>query len=214
MVEVFVAATLLVAIAELGDKTQMLSLLLATRFPARRVFAGVLLAVLVLQAIAAGAGRIAGEVVPRGLLAILTSGMFIVVGLWVFRDATRTEENPGEVLSATSRLGPVLAVAAAFFLAELGDKTQVLTFTISADPGAAMRALSGIGITLSEPTGTGAFVAVWLGSSLGMMLVNGVAILVGSAVASRFPRRIVGMVSGALFVLFGVAASVAYLLNS
>ncbi len=215
MAEVFVVAAVLVAIAELGDKTQVLSMMLATRYPARRVFLGVLLAVLALQFIAAAAGRAVGDVVPAGVLAFLTSGLFVAFGVWSFIDATRDgidEEIPDE--RGRAGLGPVLAVAAAFFVAELGDKTQILTFTVAADPGIAGRTLSALGLGAgSQPEGAGLFVAVWLGSALGMMVVNGLAILAGAVVGRRFSRAVVGRVSGVVFILFGLGALLSYLLG-
>ena len=205
-----VAATL-VALAELGDKTQMLSLLLATRYPARRVFLGVFLAVLALQFLATGAGRVVGDLVPAGVLAVLTSVLFVAFGIWSFVDSAKTDAEEA-VPGRGSGFGPVVAVATAFFLAELGDKTQVLTFAIAADPGVATRALSAIGVAAEETPSVGLFIAVWLGSALGMMLVNGAAILIGAAVGKRFSRKVVGRISGAVFVLFGIGAFVSYLI--
>lgn len=212
---VFVVAAALVAAAELGDKTQMLSLLLATRYPARRVFLGVLVAVLALQLIATSAGRVIGDLIPQGALAVLTGALFIGFGVWTLRDASRATSDADEeaVTHGRSGLGPIAAVASAFFLAELGDKTQVLTFTVAADPDVAYRMLSALGLgTADLERGPGVFVAVWLGSALGMMLVNGVAILAGAAVGKRVSPVVIGRVSGVVFVLFGVAALASWLL--
>lgn len=211
MLGVFAVAAVLVALAELGDKTQMLSLLLATRYPARRVFLGVFLAVLALQLLATGAGRLVGDLVPQGALAVLTSVLFIAFGVWSLADSAKLDSEEA-VPGRGSGFGPVLAVATAFFVAELGDKTQVLTFAVAADPGVATRALSAVGLGVQEPQGPGLFVAVWLGSVLGMMLVNGAAILIGSAVGKRFSRKVVGRFSGVLFILFGIGAFVSYLI--
>ncbi len=204
-------AAALVALAELGDKTQMLSLLLATRYPARRVFLGVFLAVLALQFLATGAGRVVGNLVPAGVLAVLTSVLFVAFGVWSFLDAMKADAEEA-VPGRGSGFGPVAAVATAFFLAEFGDKTQVLTFAVAADPGVATRALSAIGVAAEGAQGAGLFIAVWLGSALGMMLVNGAAILIGAAVGKRFSRKVVGQFSGVLFVLFGIGTFASYLI--
>lgn len=212
MVQALVVAAVLVAVAELGDKTQMLSLLLASRYPARQVFIGVLLAVVGLQLMATTAGTLVGDVLPERLVAWLTAALFIGFGVWSLRDASSDDEE--ETAETRTGWGPVAAVAAAFFLAELGDKTQVLTFALAADPGAAARILGSVGIGLEAVTagGAGAFIGVWLGSIVGMMLVNGLAIWAGSAIGRRLPRRVVARVSGALFILFGLfALAAAYL---
>ena len=214
MAQAFVVAMVLVAIAEIGDKTQMLSLLLASRYPPRRVFVGVLAAVVVLQALATVAGGLVGSVVPGGLLAALTALLFIGFGVWTLRDAGRTDDVDRPAVTGRGAVATVLAVAAAFFLAELGDKTQVLTFAVAADPAVVARTLSGLGLgSVSPPSGTGAYVGVWLGSSAGMMLVNGVAIAAGAALGSRVSRRSIGRVSGVGFIVFGIGTAIAYILG-
>lgn len=211
MVHAFVIAAVLVAVAELGDKTQMLSLMLACRYPPRQVFIGVLLAVTALQLIATAAGAIVGDLLPELLLAWVTAVLFIGFGVWSLRDAARDdgEDAPDKCGS----WGPVATVAAAFFVAELGDKTQILTFAIAADPAAAVRVLAPLGVSMpADASATGVFLGVWLGSIVGMMLVNGLAIWAGNAIGRRVPRWVVARVSGVIFIVFGVAALVsAYL---
>ncbi len=206
MVQALLVAAVLVAVAELGDKTQMLSLLLASRYPARQVFIGVLIAVVGLQFMATTAGTLVGDVLPERLVAWLTAALFVGFGVWSLRDASSGEEEAAA--ETRTGWGPVAAVAVAFFLAELGDKTQVLTFALAADPGAAARILGSLGIEIEAVAagGVGAFVGVWLGSIVGMMLVNGLAIWAGSAIGRRLPRRVVARVSGVLFILFGLFA--------
>lgn len=205
MIEVLAIAAVLVAIAEFGDKTQMLSLLLASRYPARQVFLGVLIAVVGLQLLATAAGRVAGDLIPGRVLAFVTAALFIGFGIWSFRDASGADDD--EDVEVRHGWGPVAAVAGAFFLAELGDKTQVLTLAVAADPGAAARVLAPLGVELVVPSGgTGVFLGVWIGSVIGMMLVNGIAILAGSVVGRRLPRTVVARVSGVIFILFGLVA--------
>jgi len=211
VLEVLAIAAVLVAIAEFGDKTQMLSLVLASRYPARQVLLGVFVAVLGLQLIATTAGRVVGDLIPERVLAFVTAALFIGFGAWLLRDASRTDD--GEDVEVRRGWGPVVAVAGAFFVAELGDKTQVLTLAVAADPGAAARVLAPLGLEFVLPGGgTSVFLGVWIGSVIGMMLVNGIAILAGSAVGRRLPRTVVARVSGVIFILFGLVALVgAYL---
>jgi len=207
MLQAMVVAAVLVAIAELGDKTQMLTLVLASRYPARQVFIGVLLAVIGLQLLAVTAGTVVGDLLPERLLAWVTAVLFIGFGIWSLRDASAGVVEEDEAVAPRTGWGPVVAVATAFFLAELGDKTQVLTLAIAADPGAAARILSPFGLEFTAPSGgIGVFLGVWVGSVIGMMLVNGLAIWAGSAIGKRLPRRVVARVSGALFILFGLLA--------
>lgn len=198
-------AFVLVAVAELGDKTQLLTLVLAARYRPIHVLAGVAGAVLVLQFAATAVGSAVGNLLPRTLLGVFTGVLFVGFGLWTLRPQ-RDEDAEGEA-SRASRFGPVAGVAIAFFLAEIGDKTQVLTMTIAADPGAAARSVSLVGLDVPAPSaGPAAFLGVWLGSALGMLLVNGLAIVVGAALGSRLPEKWVRVASGVVFILFGVAA--------
>ena len=212
MITVLIIAAVLVAIAEFGDKTQMLSLVLASRYPARTVLAGVGAAVLLLQLIATGAGRIVGDLIPERALALLTAALFVGFGIWTLRDASDSGEESVETVRGG--WGPAAAVAVAFFVAELGDKTQVLTLAIAADPGMAARVLAPLGIdTVAQPGGVATFFAVWIGSSIGMMVVNGLAILAGNVIGRRLSRRLIARISGVLFILFGLAALAASYLS-
>ncbi|MDY0088643.1 MAG: TMEM165/GDT1 family protein [Coriobacteriia bacterium] len=203
MVHVLIITAVLVAIAELGDKTQMLSLMLACRYPPRQVFVGVLIAVTALQLLATVAGTLVGDLLPERLLAWVTAALFIGFGVWSLRDASSTDGEDGAPVCGT--WGAVVTVAAAFFLAELGDKTQVLTFAIAADPAAAARILAPLGVNNpSQASTTGVFLGVWLGSIIGMMVVNGLAIWAGNIIGRRVSRSTVARVSGVLFIIFGM----------
>lgn len=212
MLQAFGVATILVALAELGDKTQMLTLVLASRYPARRVLVGVFVAVLGLQALAVLAGGLVGSLLPTGVLTIVTVVLFIAFGVWSFVDAAAEDDVDAAPGAGRGSLATIAIVSAAFFIAELGDKTQVLTLAIAADPGAAARTLSLLGID-AQPvaTGIGPYLGVWLGSTAGMMLVNGVAIALGAALGSRLPRATVARISGVIFILFGILVAGAYL---
>lgn len=205
MLHVLIISAVLVAIAELGDKTQMLSLMFACRYPPRQVFLGVLIAVTALQLLATAAGTLVGDLLPQRLLAWVTAALFIGFGVWSLRDAARSSSE--EVAPVCNTWGAVLTVAGAFFLAELGDKTQILTFAIAADPTAAARILSPLGVSVpSDVSMTGVFLGVWVGSIIGMMVVNGLAIWAGNAIGRRVSRPTVARVSGVLFIIFGLAA--------
>ena len=200
----FLLAAVLVTLAELGDKTQLLVLAFAARYRPVPVLIGVTIAVLALQLLATIVGRAAGAMVPERLIAIVAGLLFIGFGVWTWRDSG--DDDEGQEAKSPSRLGPIIAVAAAFFVAELGDKTQLMTMSVAADPAASLRALGALGSGLTAPAG-GTFttgLGVWLGSVLGFLLADLVAIIVGAYLGSRLPCHLISRVSGVIFVLFGV----------
>jgi putative Ca2+/H+ antiporter (TMEM165/GDT1 family) len=201
----FLVATILIALAELGDKTQQLALVLATRYKAWQVLVGILGATLLIHFFSTLAGGLIGSLMPQTLLTWVAGALFVGFGIWTLR-GDRVDE--GEA-TGSARFGPILTTAIAFFFAELGDKTQIMTMTISADPGAALRTFGGLAARwlpagLAPTTGAAAFVGVWLGSTLGMMIADGVAILVGSVLGKRLPEQVITRVSGVVFIVFGV----------
>jgi len=207
MLAAFLVATILITLAELGDKTQLLALVLATRYKAWEVLVGIFVATLVVHFLSTLVGQAVGDLVPQRVLAVITGTLFIGFGIWTLRGDTVDEDETPK----TAPLGPILTTAVAFFLAELGDKTQIMTMTIAADPAAALRTLgtfaSGI-VPAGAALGSQAarFFGVWMGSTMGMMIADGVAILVGSVLGKKLPERLITRISGVVFILFGVAA--------
>ena len=128
-------------------------------------------------------------------------------------------EDGGGVRSG-GRFVPIATVAIAFFLAELGDKTQIMTRTSAADPAAVLRtfgaagpaistALASIGLTSEGLTGTQTFWGVWLGSTIGMMIADGIAIVVGSVMGKRLPEKLNRIIATAISILFVLAPPIA-----
>jgi putative Ca2+/H+ antiporter (TMEM165/GDT1 family) len=214
MLYAFAVATILIALAELGDKTQLLALALACRYKVWQVLVGIFVATLAIHLISTLAGQLIGDVIPKLWLSVITGLLFIGFGIWTLRG----EGDEGDEAPA-SRFGPILTVGIAFFLAELGDKTQIMTISIAADPAAVLRtfgaagpaisnALSSVGLSAEGLTGTQAFWGVWLGSTVGMMIADGLAIVVGAVLGKTLPERLITRISGAIFILFGVATLV------
>lgn len=211
MTAVFIVTTALVVLAELGDKTQLLVLMLAARYKVSQVLLGILGAVISLHLLSVAAGRLVGGLIPEGVLAYVTGALFIGFGVWTLRGDSDDDAEE----SVPSRFGPVLTTFVAFFLAELGDKTQIMSMTIAADPTAALRSFGTVfqGWASVEPSGTAAFLAVWLGAVVGMMIADGAAVAVGAFLGTRLPERLLTRISGVVFVLFGIATIAAALLN-
>lgn len=205
MLYAFIVATILITLAELGDKTQLLALVLATRYKAWQVLVGIFGATLLIHFFSTLVGGAVGAFVPQVVLSWIAGVLFVGFGIWTLRgDSVDEDEAP-----KPSRFGPIMTVAIAFFIAELGDKTQIMTMTIAADPGAALRSFGSfaagwVPAGLTPPTGAAAFWGVWMGSTLGMVIADGVAILIGAVLGKKLPERLITRISGVVFILFGI----------
>lgn len=177
--EAIISALLLVAISEMGDKTQLLAFAMAAHF--RRpwpIMAGILVATIVNHALAASVGNwLAAQVSPR-LLAVVLGVTFLAFGAWTLCPDTL------EATSTASRFGPFVTTTALFFLAEMGDKTQLATVALAAK--------------------FHHIVLVTVGTTLGMLVADGLAVLVGERLATRIPMVWVRRIAAGLFGLFGV----------
>lgn len=179
--EAFLTSTLLVCVAEIGDKTQLLSFALAARL--RRPWAiiwGILLATLANHALAGTAGVWLASLVSPRILAYGAAGAFLLFGVWALR-ADALDGQPGPRAA-----GAFVTALVAFFLAEMGDKTQLATIAL----GARFQPLA----------------AVILGTTLGMMLANVPAVVVGEKLSARLPMRQVRWLAALLFVAAGLAS--------
>lgn len=181
--EAFLVSLGAVAIAEIGDKTQLLALILAVRFRAPvSVIAGIFVATAVNHALAAFAGTLVADWLTPQILAWVLGLSFLAMGLWALvPDAPPS----GEAAKAPSRFGPFLATTLAFFLVEMGDKTQLATVAL----GARYEAL----------------VAVALGTTLGMMVANVPVVIFGEAAAKRVPAAAMRYAAAAIFIVLGLA---------
>ncbi len=183
--EAFLISTGIVALAEMGDKTQLLALVLAARY--RKpwpIVLGILVATLANHGLAGAAGAsITGLLGPEALRWIL-GGSFIGMAIWMLIPDKLDEGNP----VAEPRLGVFGTTVIVFFLAEMGDKTQVATVMLAARYHA--------------------WFAVVAGTTLGMMLANAPVVWFGERITRRLPTRMVHLVSAVIFAGLGVAALV------
>jgi len=175
----------LVGLAEMADKTQLLTLCLTCKYPARKVLLGVALAIAVLNLAAVLVGGLAGQLLPVGPIKIVAGILFLAFGIWTL---LAREDPAAEACEVTTeervRGGAVLTVAVAFLVAEIGDKTQLATLSLAAR--------------------FETFFLVWLGASLGMLLANGLAIGGGTLLSDRVPEATLKKISGVLFIAFGI----------
>lgn len=200
----FLIAFLLVGLAELGDKSQLLLLTFAARYRPLKVVVGAAIAIFTLQLLSVAVGQAVGTVLPREAIAVVAGVLFIAFGVVTWRSSG--EDDDGEGTPKIARFGPILTVAAALLIAELGDKTQLMTVSIAADPAAALRTLGSFAEGIQPPeSGTLATsFGVWLGSALGFLLADAIAIVVGAVLGARLPERLIARVSAVVFVLFGL----------
>lgn len=183
----FLIATGLVALAEIGDKTQLLSLMLAARYRQPwTIILGILVATLANHALAAAAGGlVAGLVDPRLLRWVVALG-FAAMAVWALRPDTLEEGSvPGG-----RRLGVFGVTLLAFFLAEMGDKTQVATVALASQHA-------------------GELVQVTLGTTAGMMIANVPAVFAGSWLLQRLPLRWIRRAAAACFLALAILVAAA-----
>lgn len=180
--EPFFISTLIVAISEMGDKTQLLAFVLAARFkkPAP-IILGVFCATLLNHALAGIVGEWIATHLSENALQIIVGLSFLAVGIWALKPDTLDKEP-----TDTGKWGAFGITLVAFFFAEIGDKTQIATVAL------AMKYHQ--------------LVAVVLGTTLGMMLANIPAVLIGDALAHKLPLKLFRYVAASIFIIMAVLA--------
>jgi Ca2+/H+ antiporter, TMEM165/GDT1 family len=176
--EAFLTSTLLVAVAEIGDKTQLLSFVLAARL--RRpwaIIAGILAATIANHLLAGSIGVWLAHLARPGVMQWVTGLLFIGFGLWGLHPDTLDDEPK------IHPAGAFVTTLIAFFLAEMGDKTQLATVALAAR-------FDNLG-------------AVVLGTTLGMMLADVPAVIIGEKLAARLPMKAIRLTAAGLFMLTG-----------
>ncbi len=178
--EALFTSTLTVALAEIGDKTQLLSLLLTLRFSNKlAIVAGILVATLVNHFLSAWFGSWLGQYLNSDWGQTLLALSFIALGLWLLIPDKEDDED-----SRFNRYGAFVVATVLFFLAEIGDKTQVVTVVLGAQYNAV--------------------VLVTLGTTLGMLLANVPVVYAGEAMMRRIPMKLAHMAAAGLFAAIGV----------
>ncbi|MCR3922846.1 MAG: TMEM165/GDT1 family protein [Firmicutes bacterium] len=174
----FFVSFLATLFAEMGDKTQLVTLTLSTRYPPLHVLAGSLSALAAITGLAVLLGDFLANLFPE-FVTLLASGLFfLIIGIWLF--LKKDEENE-EI--KTSRRGITLQTFIMVFLAELGDKTQLTAIALTAAYNAPL--------------------AVFLGAMAGQTVNHSAAAYLGSRFLSRLPARTIKLGSAILFLFFG-----------
>jgi Ca2+/H+ antiporter, TMEM165/GDT1 family len=184
--EAFLVSTASVAVGELGDKTQLLSLILATRL--RRpvpIIAGVFIATLANHLLACWFGEWVGNLMTPTILRWVLGVSFIAVALW----ALIPDKLEGEIDSRSAH-GVLVFTVVTFFLAEMGDKTQVVAVALAARYHELFQVVAG--------------------TTLGMMLVNAATVLFAERAVRWIPLKMVRMAAAAIYTVLGIATLMGY----
>jgi putative Ca2+/H+ antiporter (TMEM165/GDT1 family) len=178
-VQAFLVAIVTIAIAEIGDRTQLLSLALAAHY--RRpwpIIAGILCATIANHAVAGILGAWFGRLLTPTVLDFTVGLSMVAMALWVLRADTLRGGGP-----EVTNKGAFLATLVAFFIAEIGDKTQIATVALAA----------------AYPN----LVAVVAGTTAGMLVANIPAVFVGDALSGKLPIRAMNYVASVIFAVLG-----------
>ncbi|QLQ36116.1 TMEM165/GDT1 family protein [Micromonospora robiginosa] len=168
-------------VAELGDKSQLMALTFATRFRPLPVLIGITIATAIVHLASVAIGVGLNAALPTGWISLVAGLAFLGFGAWTLRGDKLTEEEKRKAERSTK--SAIVAVGVAFFLAELGDKTMLATITLATKYG---------------------WFGTWLGSTLGMVAADALAILVGRMLGRRLPERTIRYGAAVLFAICGL----------
>ena len=181
--DAFLLSTVVIFVAELGDKSQLMAMTFAARYRVRDVLVGITVATAVVHLLSVGLGLAVGTLLAQyqWVIALLAGLAFLGFAAWTLRGDELTDEEADKARRSTG--AAVLAVGGAFFLAELGDKTMLATVTLA---------------TREDWFGT------WVGSTVGMVLADALAIALGAVLGRALPERAVRYGAAGLFAVFGL----------
>ena len=176
--EALFSSFLVVFLAEMGDKTQLLVLAFAAKYHWRPVLGGMLLGILAVHSLAVAAGNVIGSFLSPAIMQAIAGIAFLAFGIWTFRSETEEEE------AHDSARSPFWTVALAFFVGEMGDKTQFAALTVAA----------------AYPS----WQLVLLGAVVAMVLADLMGVICGALLHKRLPERKLQLLSGGIFLFFGL----------
>ena len=181
MIDAFLLSFGVIFLAELGDKSQLMALAFAARFPAVPVLVAITAATALVHLGSVALGATVALALPTNVISIVAGVAFLVFAGWTLRGDRLDESDEAKANQTTGSV--ILTVGTAFFLAELGDKTMLATVTLA---------------THQDALGT------WLGSTAGMVAADAIAIGVGKVLGTRLPDRAIRIGAAVAFVVFGV----------
>jgi Ca2+/H+ antiporter, TMEM165/GDT1 family len=178
--DAFLLSFAVIFVAELGDKSQLMAMTFATRYKFWTVVAAITVATAIVHLFSVALGNVIGLALPIGPINIAAGIAFVFFGLWTLRGDKLSEDE--ESKASRSNRPAFFAVAIAFFLAELGDKTMLATVTLATTEG---------------------WFGTWIGSTLGMVAADVLAIGVGVLLGKALPEKVIKIGAAVLFFAFG-----------
>ena len=174
----FLTSLAIVVLAEMGDKTQLLAMAFASRFRWQTVMWGVFVATAANHLFAVLVGNYLTNIIPLNYIKIAASVSFIIFGLWTIRGDKLKDEDK------RFNFSPFWTVAIAFFIAEMGDKTQLATVALAAE--------------------FNTIVPVWIGTTTGMMIADAIGIIAGIVLHKNIPEKQIKWFAALVFIAFGL----------
>jgi putative Ca2+/H+ antiporter (TMEM165/GDT1 family) len=168
-------------VAEMGDKSQLMAMTFATKFKPWPVLAGITIATAAVHLFSVGLGDLIGNALPTTAISIVAGIAFLAFALWTLRGDKLSDEE-AQKAERTTRAA-LIAVTVAFFLSELGDKTMLATITLATQHG---------------------WFGTWIGSTVGMVAADALAILVGRLLGKHLPEKVIRYTAAAAFAVFGI----------
>lgn len=178
--DAFLLSFAVIFVAELGDKSQLMAMTFATRYKFWTVVAAITVATAIVHLFSVAVGNVIGLALPIGPINIAAGLAFVFFGLWTLRGDKLSEDEAS--MASRSNRPAFFAVAIAFFLAELGDKTMLATVTLATTEG---------------------WFGTWIGSTLGMVAADVLAIGVGVLLGKALPEKVIKVGAAVLFFAFG-----------
>lgn len=176
-------STAAIFIAEMGDKTQLVAMSLATRYRALTVILGITVATAVVHLASVFIAEVLGASIPTDWLTLAAGLAFLLFGLWTLRGDEMTQKDEERAASRRIRSG-FMTVFVVFFVAELGDKTMLATITVGTQYH---------------------WLPVWIGSTVGMVAADAIAIAIGAVLGKKLPERAIQIGAAVLFFVAGAA---------
>lgn len=176
-------SSLAIFIAEMGDKTQLVAMSLATRYRALTVILGITAATAVVHLGSVFIAEVLGAAVPTDWLTLIAGLAFLCFGLWTLHGDEMTDKDEARAASRRIRSG-FMTVFVVFLVAELGDKTMLATITVGTQHH---------------------WLPVWIGSTLGMVAADAIAIVLGAVLGKKLPERAIRIGACVLFFVAGAA---------
>jgi Ca2+/H+ antiporter, TMEM165/GDT1 family len=180
-VEAFLISFGIIFVAELGDKSQLMAMTFAARYRATTILVAITAATALVHLFSVLLGAAVGVALPTRAISVVAGLAFLGFAAWTLRGDELDEDARARAAQSTRSV--FFTVGLAFFLAELGDKTMLATITLATDNG---------------------LLGTWIGSTLGMVAADALAIVVGQQLGSRLPERVIKIGAAITFVVFGL----------